>query len=99
MIAIIFNSEAEANRFQTLIDQDLGYPKHGILRSGGIHISCDCNLPDFSIDCPNVTKTYSEVIKHPTLDKWAYPIDETVHNSRVNFDGSPEPLDSGWAVD
>ena len=84
MQAIIFDSQLGAENFSTDINNQLGYPRRGTLYNGGKHAICLCEGDTVNPECPNVTLSYSSVIKHPTEELWAYEVDNTVLGLGIN---------------
>jgi len=65
MTGIVYLSQAPADAQSTSVDVALGYPRDGVDVGGGIHCT------------PAQSRTYrhAQVIQHPTLLQWAYPVD------------------------
>jgi hypothetical protein len=79
MNRVVFPAIALANQFAAAIDAELGYPKTGTNFGGGVHVS-----PTF------VTQRHGTLIKHPTLNQWAYPDDAVVVAKRARVPLPPQ---------
>lgn len=84
MQAIIFNTQLEAEAFASQINSALGYPRKNQPYNGGTHASCICPPDSINLECPNITLEYSSITKHPTLDLWAYEVDDVIINLGIN---------------
>jgi len=91
MIAIVCLSSADATSFASAIDAKMIYPQDGIDMGDGIHAS----------KAESRTTRYGPIIKHPTLNLWAYPQDANVQTQVAKSVSLPpgatiQTLDATW---
>jgi hypothetical protein len=87
---VVFGNQTAANQFRDNIDADFGFPINGVRMGGGIHASV----------AQGRTTRYAPLIKHPTLNRWAFPDDPIIRGKRprVPLPGgaTSEELDGTW---
>lgn len=90
MAHLVFTDQPTVAAFAAAIDADFGYPKDGVRMGGGIHVS----------RAEGRTTRYAATLRHPTLNRWAYPEDPVVvgKEARVPVPGgaSRQTLDATW---
>lgn len=82
---IIYLNLTQAEMMQAAIDAALGFPKDGQDVSGGIH------------DPSEITAHYIDIRPHPTEEKWAILVDDTVRTFMTNGE-SEETLGNDWVI-
>jgi len=82
---IVYTNLAQAEMMQATIDAALGYPKDGFDYNGGIH------------DQSEITAHYIDLRPHPTEQKWAILVDDTVRTFMTNGE-TEETLGNDWVI-
>lgn len=88
---IVFASRVVADKFKSDIDTALAYPRSNLVMGGGIHGPI------------GATTDYAKLLKHPTLNQWAFPDEPIVRGKRgsvpVPAGGTQLDLDTDPAWD
>lgn len=86
MNAIVFTTRNAAFTYAASIDTSFGYPRNGVRMRGARNVG--------------TTTRYQGVLKHPTLNLWAYVEDPIVHWKIRSFPVVPpatrQELNASW---
>jgi hypothetical protein len=87
MTGLVYLSQAPADAQSASVDAALGYPRDGVDIGGGVHCT----------PAQSRTVRHAQVIQHPTLAQWAYPID-AVNSPVINpvVLATAVVLDTSW---
>jgi hypothetical protein len=79
--SVTFVNLTVARLFRDNLDTAFGYPRSNVVMPGGLH------------GPTGATSNYASLVKHPTLNRWAYPDDPLIVGKRPQV-----PLPAGGTM-